>query len=195
MCILSSYFHPAVSEDRMSPVGNQVSRQPFINQGDKNAGARFVFQMSSAEVLSAEQIAYALSQVTAANVLPPLLPLACGTDLLEYQVWLREHLEGALVDELAAVLAASWRDLGWEQLGSAVFLGVIGAGVAACLDLTPGAEQLYLRYASDLEHALYLAGRTLDLPRSRLFLQAALYEKVDGIFAYVRARTWNWLVG
>jgi hypothetical protein len=55
------------------------------------------------------------------------------------------------------------------------------------------AERLYLRYASDVEHALYLAGRTLDLPRSRLFLQSTLYERFEVILVQVRSRTWNWL--
>ncbi len=78
-------------------------------------------------------------------------------------------------------------------MGADSYTFVIGAGVAATLDLHPGREQLYLRYASDLADELYLAGRAIDLPRSRLFLQTTLYERVDALLAQLRERCWRWV--
>ena len=147
------------------------------------------------DLFSREQTALALSQVTAAHILPPLTELPCGTDLLDYCVNLREHMDESLVRELAMMLNADWRELGWEQVNGATYLCVIGAGVAGCIDTTPNQERLYLRYAASLENELYLAGCTVDLPRSRLFLQTALYERIDTLLAEVRARTWHWIDG
>lgn len=147
------------------------------------------------ELLSREQTAFALSRVTAANILPPLTVLPCGTDLLGYNVTLRDHMDESLVRELSLMLNAEWRDLGWERVNGATYLCVIGAGVAGCIDTTPNSERLYLRYASSLESELYLAGRAVDLPRSRLFLQTALYEQIDTLLVEVRARAWHWIYG
>ena len=91
------------------------------------------------------------------------------------------------------MLREHWCELGWGQVGPRSYLCVIGAGVAACIDAEPGDEQLYLRYDNDLANALFHAGRTIDLPRSRLFLQQTLYEKFDVPLALMRARVWNWL--
>jgi hypothetical protein len=75
-----------------------------------------------------------------------------------------------------------------------VYASVIGAGVAACIDTTPGDETLYLRYATTLAAELFVAGRTTDMPRSQLFLQTALYERVDILLEQMRVRTWYWLI-
>ncbi|MCX9079839.1 MAG: hypothetical protein OIN84_17875 [Candidatus Methanoperedens sp.] len=145
------------------------------------------------ETLSKEQTALALSRVTAANILPPLTELACGTDLLSYNVTLHDHMDESLVRELAMMLNADWHELGWERVNGSTYLCVIGAGVAGCIDITPNQERIYLRYATSLENELYLAGRAVDLPRSRLFLQTALYERIDSLLIEVRARTWHWI--
>jgi len=195
VCNLSAYFKPPIFEDTGSPKEELVARQPFlIQEGERDY---FIQKMARevgtwTETTSPEQTAFALAHVTAAHVLPPIMPLPSGTDLLGYCVQLRDHMDGALVDELAMVLKASWRQLGWEQVGTATYLCVIGAGVAACIDMTRG--ELGLRYDSELEHALYLAGRTLDLPRSRFFLQSNLYERFDVLLDQVRMRTWNWII-
>lgn len=147
------------------------------------------------EFLSEEQTALALSQVTAAHILPPLTVLSCGSDLLDYSVNLRDQLDASLVREMALMLNADWHDLGWERVNGSTYLCVIGAGVAGCIHTTPNQERIYLRYASSLENELYLAGRAVDLPRSRLFLQTALYERIDALLVEVRARTWYWIYG
>jgi hypothetical protein len=192
VCNLSLYFAPFISDDRChETIAPNDSLQLFLNQRDIKS---LVYEAGGwKQFITPEQTALALSQVAAAHILPPLLPLECGTDLLEYHVRLRNHMHESLVSELMLVLKSSWRTLGWEQVGSTTYLCVIGAGVAACIEATPKEEQLYLRYASDLEHALFLAGRTLDLPRSRLFLQTTLYERFDVLLTQVRSSTWNWL--
>ena len=195
MCNFSSYFKLSIYEDTATPDDESVSCQPFLIENEEQS--RFVQQLARevgtwGETTSPEQTAFALAQVTAAHVLPPLTPLPCGSDLLAYSVQLRSRMDGALIDELAMVLKTSWRELGWKQVGSATYLCVIGAGVAACLDMTT--YELSLRYDTELEHALYLAGRTVDLPRSRLGLQSILYERFDCLLAQVRDRTWHWII-
>jgi hypothetical protein len=145
------------------------------------------------QFLSPEQTAWCISQLTAAHLLPPLTRLPCGSDLLTYQVWLRDRLGPFLVDELDQVLAENWRQMGWEHVAAHSYMCVIGAGVAARIDATPGDEQLCLRYESALANELFHAGRAVDLPRSRLFLQQTLFEQVDALLTLVRARLWCWL--
>ena len=145
------------------------------------------------EMASTEETAYLLSQVTANNVLPRLIGLACGSDLLRYEVYLRSRMSGIVIDELRTV--AQETDTDWTQVDSRRFLCVIGAGVAASLDVTPGCERLSLRYASQVEHLLFLAGCTVDLPRSRLFLQTTLDEKFELLLRPARTRLLAWLCG
>lgn len=175
-----------VSENRSLP-HTTACFQPFLRGGAE--------EIPGVPRPTAEQVALALSQVTAARVLPPLTQLVCGADLLTYRVRLRDRLEATLVRDLALVLAHRWRELGWAQVSSDTYLNVIGAGVAVCIDTEPDAETLYLRYDSTLAHKLLLAGRTPDLLRSRLFLQTALYEQVNGLLAAVREQVWRWLCG
>jgi hypothetical protein len=176
-----------ICEDRSLPDTTAAAFQPFLV-----GGAR---ELPGAAAPAPEQTAFALSQVTAAAVLPPLVPLACGSDLLAYSVPLRAPLDAALVRDLALVLAGRGRELGWTQISGTAYLSVIGAGVAVCIDTTLGAETLRLRYDTMLENALFHAGRTADLPRSRLFLQTNLYEQVDTLLAAVREQVWHWLHG
>jgi len=192
---------PTYSEDRSRPAEDQSSCcEPFLHSDDCPAIEHIGYLMAQqsgewSELLSQEQTALALSRVTAANILPPLTVLPSGSDLLAYCVNLRDHVDGSLVRELAMMLNADWRDLGWERVNNSTYLCVIGAGVAGCIDTTPNHERLYLRYASSLESELYLAGRAVDLPRSRLFLQTALYERIDTLLIEVRARVWHWIYG
>jgi hypothetical protein len=144
------------------------------------------------ETLSAEQAAYALGQVTANKVLPSLTLLENGYELLEYRVNLRYSLNGDLINELVRVLENDGEEFHWNKVDTSSYLCVIGAGVAACIDATPGQEQLYLRYANTLVPALHNAQRAEALPRSLLFLQTALYERVDALLTEVRKRMWYW---
>jgi hypothetical protein len=181
-----------VSEERSQPADAPAQWQPFL-VGDQAALSLTEWEVNGGPVFTErETVAFALSQVTAAQMLPPLLALPNGVDLLNYRVELRDRLDAILVRELSLALEASWKRLGWENTGHQTYLCVIGAGVTACIDTVPGAERLYLRYASPLANELFHAGRTLDLPRSRLFLQTALYEKINDLLALVRDRCWQW---
>jgi hypothetical protein len=198
MCHLCLFNHPN-AENRSVPAENQPpSCQPFVHSENRPIIGHFGSMMARqsgdwSELLSQEQVALALSQVTAANILPHLTVLSCGSDLLAYSVNLRDHMDESLLRELSLMLNADWRDLGWERVNGTTYLCVIGAGVAGCIDTTINGERLYLRYASSLENELYLAGRAVDLPRSRLFLQTALYERIDSLLIEVRAHAWHWI--
>lgn len=192
VCQLCHFSH---SEDRSYPEKNSPC-QPFLHRDGCIIGSMGMWHSGNwSDFWSQEQTALALSRVTAANILPPLTELACGSDLLDYSVNLRDHMDESLVRELALMLNADWRDLGWEQVNGSTYLCVIGAGVAGCIDTMPNHERLYLRYASSLENELYLAGRAVDLPRSRLFLQTALCERIDTLLVEVRVRAWHWIYG
>lgn len=203
MSSLSSLFpHLSVSEERSrrEPDESLLENQPFLPQGLMNPITYFSAQMSReagvwTEAMSQEQTAYALAQVSAASVLPPLLDLADGNALLDYHVKLRDHLDSALVAELAAVLATRGQEFHWNRVDVTVFSSVIGWGVAACIDTTDKAETLYLRYANSLAAEFFIAGRAADMPRSRLAMQEALYERVDILLEQTRIRTWYWLAG
>ncbi len=185
---MTAFLYPArliVSEDRCLPTAPAAGFQPFLRDGARAA--------PGTAAPTPEQLAFALGQVTAAAVLPPLTPLACGSDLLAYSVPLSARLEAAFLRDLALVLAQRGHDLGWTKTSGTTYLSVIGAGVAVCVDTAPGAETLCLRYDSALETELFHAGRAADLPRSRLFLQTALYEQVNALLAAVREQVWRWL--
>lgn len=152
-------------------------------------------QGSRAGIVMPEQAAFALAQITAANILPPLTALEQGQELLTYGVYLRDVLNPDLIGELVAVLDSLGPELHWDQVDANRYACVIGAGVAACLDVTSGQERLSLRYANTLAHALHQAYHPSEIPRSLLFLQTTLYERFDALLNIVRARIWYWLNG
>lgn len=177
------YCNQVVPEERarIGAYESTFERQPFLSDDTTIQG------------LTPEQTAYALGQVTANRVLPSLTLLENGYELLEYRVDLRESLNADLVKELVAVLENDGADLHWNQVDVNSYLCVIGAGVAASIDTTPGQEELSLRYANTLVSALHNARRAEALPRSLLFLQTTLYERFDTLLAEVRKRTWYWM--
>jgi hypothetical protein len=183
-----------VVDERCCPAEDEALAQPFLPGANRSVPALSWLEKGDwADLMNHENTALALSQVTAANVLPPLLDLPTGVDLLQYRVELRDQLDPILVRELALILENQWQALGWEQVSETSFLCVIGAGVAACIETTPGEECLYLRYASVLANELFHAGRAIDLPRSRLFLQTTLHEKINPLLARLRDRCWQWV--
>jgi hypothetical protein len=183
-----------VVDERSCPPEDAGLAQPFLLGGDRSIPALSWLEKGDwADRMSRENMALALSQVTAAHLLPPLLDLPTGVDLLRYRVELREKLDPILVRELALILQNQWQALGWEQVGETTFLCVIGAGVAACIETAPGCENLSLRYANGLANELFHAGRAIDLPRSRLFLQTTLHEKLNPLLARLRDRCWQWI--
>jgi hypothetical protein len=183
-----------VVEERCCPPEDELLMQPYLLGENRSVPALSWLEKGDwSGLMGRENIALALSQVTAANLLPPLLDLPTGVDLLHYRVDLREKLDPILVRELALVLENQWQALGWEQVSETSFLCVIGAGVAACIETINGCECLYLRYANVLANELFHAGRAIDLPRSRLFLQTTLHEKVNPLLARLRDRCWQWV--
>lgn len=188
-----------IFEDRSTPDDDQRQSHPFVYQPEA-AGERFITELHYeyghwSEQTLPEQTAYALGQTTAATILPPLTGLNSGDELLDYQVRLRDVMSAALVAEITAALHTA--DLGghWQQVQANAYACVIGAGVAAHLDATPGSESLSLRYANALVPILRSAHRAAELPRSRLFLQTTLYERFDMLLARARANVWFWLAG
>lgn len=193
-------LHQLVFEDRAYPDDHPSVISPFVYLPQTYPGSQFVHELARqygcwSDVLPPEQTAYALAQVSAATVLPPLTRLNSGSELLEYCVHLRSVMSDALVSELAATLNTPDAEPHWQQVHANGFACVIGAGVAAYLDTTPGSESLSLRYANALVPALLRAHRAAELPRSRLFLQTALYERFDALLSSARARAWFWLAG
>jgi hypothetical protein len=183
-----------VVDERRCPAEDEPLAQPFLPGDDRSVPALSWLENGDwADLMNRENMAFALSQVTAANLLPPLLDLPTGVDLLRYHVELRDKLDPILVRELALILESQWQALGWEQVSQHSFLCVIGAGVAACIETTPGVECLSLRYANGLANELFHAGRAIDLPRSRLFLQTTLHEKINPLLVHLRDRCWQWV--
>lgn len=181
-----------VVDERAYPAEEEQLAQPFLLGADRSVPTLSWLEKGD-WAMDQENMAFALSQVTAANLLPPLLDLPTGVDLLRYRVELREKLDPILVREMALILESQWQALGWEQVSETTFLCVIGAGVAACIETTRGAECLSLRYANGLANELFHAGRAIDLPRSRLFLQTTLHEKINPLLARLRDRCWQWI--
>ena len=181
-----------VIDERAKPAEATEERlQPFLRPSD--VSLEVLEQCDDFGIMNREGLALALSQVTARNILPPLVDMETGTEMLNYNVEFRAYMDPLLVRELALVLEENRGKLGWEQVSEHRFLSVIGAGVAACIETIPGMEHLELRYDSDLEHELFHAGCAPDRLRSRLFLQTALYERVDVLLEHLRGRVWSWL--
>jgi hypothetical protein len=204
--VASSNFAPGfrllVADERaaMPQESSTFERQPFLQTESMHPLDCFTTNLSReqgawASAFSKEQTAYALAQVSAVNVLPSLVELDTGYALLEYTVRLRDHMDGLLVAELVQVLQNDGQDAHWGKLDATVFAAVIGAGVAAYIDITPGHETLHLRYANALVTEFSTARRAAELSRSALFLQSALYERFDALLEPIRGRIWLWLIG
>ncbi len=190
---MNAYSIRIVEDERQYPVADPEQFQPFLNHQSTNLSLDLIEHGEWSSLANRESTAWALSRVTAAQILPPLLKVATGEELLNYCVDLRDQLDTILIHELRLILESNWQELGWERLSGSTFLCVIGAGVAVCIDTTAGAEQLYLRYGSELANEMFHAGCAPDLLRSRLFLQHTLYEKVNLLLADLRDRCWQWL--
>jgi hypothetical protein len=198
----SFYPHLLVSEERGTPLEGTslLQSQPFLRDSAMHPLDRFNTNLVREQgiwtnALTNEQTAYALAQVSASLVLPPLVELDNGNALLEYRVSLRDCLDSLLVSELVNVLETSGQQLFWGQIEAHVYAAVIRAGVAACIHTTPEHEVLYFRYAHTLENKLNNAYRAAELPLSLLGLQTVFYERFDALLDQIRLRTWHWLIG
>lgn len=203
MTASDSSFSPRllVSEEREFPLEgtSPLQLQPFIHIDAMHRVDRFTVNLTReqgiwANALSKEQTAYALAQVSASRVLPTLVELDTGNELLEYRVSLRDYLDSTLMSELVDVLETCGQALHWGQVDTTIYAAVIGAGVAACIDTTPEQETMYFRCANTLVTQLNNAHHAAELPRSLLFLQTALYERFDVILDQIRTRIWFWLI-
>jgi len=194
--------HLLVPEERATPADDLalLAHQPFLHQSPMHPFDRFTTNLTREQgvwenALSPEQTAYALAGVNAARVLPPLLDLESGYALLEYHVPLRQHLDSSLLAELASVLNDGGQALEWGRVDTHIYAAVIGAGMAACIDTTPGHESLYFRCNQALVSQFHSAHHAAELPRSLLFLQTALHERFDLLLDQIRTRVWYWLIG
>jgi len=174
-----------------------ITRQPFLPTPHTSPSDNLLVALTLAsgrwnELLSPEQTAYALAQVTALAILPPVEMLDNGSALLEYHVPLRDRMNPNLVAELVAVLASRGQELHWQQVESSVYVSVIYYGVAACIDTSHGAETLYLRYTNQRTEAIYNARYKTEIPLSLSGLQENLYERFDTLLNDVRLRISFW---
>lgn len=194
----SLYRRQIVFEERSSPDETTPLACPLIASSQADINDRFIARLAYeygdwSEIITPEQTAYALAQVSAATILPPLTRLTNGYELLDYRVRLREVMDDELVAEIVSMLDQSDPEGFWQQVDASGYACVIGAGVAAYIDTTRGDETLSLRYANALVPVMLRAHGAAELPRSRLFLQTTLYERFDALLARVRTSAWFWL--
>jgi hypothetical protein len=170
-------------------------KQPFRLNQDNGLIERLrvgltLEQGRTESLLSREQMALALAQATSETLLPALRAINTGSDLLDYQVDLRSRLHPLLLREMMTILETRGKELNWERLSADSYVCVIGSGVAACIDLIPGSEVLYLRYQNDVETQLRSARRKAVLPRNTRFLEAVVHERIEALLSEARKRIW-----
>lgn len=199
--MLGSHYIPAVvTEERSCPLPGESPMlfQPFVARSILNSHDALILDAARHEgrwtdILSAEQTALTLGQMNGAGSLPWLRDTTSLIGLLDYHVFLRDHLDDCLVDEIVNTLANEHESKHWTRIERGVYICVIGAGVAACIDTTPNLEVLYLRYADAIVDAIAVAQFERDLPRSVRGLQMTLWERLDALFDGARVRLLHWL--
>ncbi|MEZ4667197.1 MAG: hypothetical protein R3E39_04645 [Anaerolineae bacterium] len=174
-----------------SAQGSSISIQPFMGQERASPlDLYFIYSLKVSENwenwFSAEQSAYALAQVQAALALPSLTEFASVAALLECRVNFRTHLDDTIVEAITKVLISRGASINWNRVDSVNFASVVGAGVAACVDITSGGEVLYLRFANDVATAITKAKREAELPQSLQGLETLIRERIDELLAYAR---------
>jgi hypothetical protein len=142
-------------------------------------------------LLTREQAAYALAQVTASRALPSMSEYVSVVALLESQLRLRDHLNDRLVEIISDVLHREGSALHWNKLDESVFCSVIGWGVALCVDTAPECETLYLRFADHIATAISAADRRAELPRSVIGIETNICERFEVILERARAILWS----
>jgi hypothetical protein len=196
----SHYIPTIVTEERICPLVGEspIVFQPFVARSILNSQDAFVLDTARrrgcwTDVLTAEQTAFTLGQMNSAGSLPWLRDTTSLVGLLDYHVFLRDYLDAGLVDEIVNTLVNEHESKYWTRIESGVYICVIGAGVAACIDTTPNLEVLYLRYADAIIDAIAAAHFERDLPRSVRGLQMTLWERLDALFDGARLRLLHWL--
>lgn len=196
----SQYIPAIVAEERSGPPPGESSIvfQPFVARSILNSQDALILDAARqdgrwTQMLSAEQTAFSLGQMNGAGSLPWLRDTTSLLGLLDYHVFLRDHLDGCLIDEIVNTLVNEHESKHWARIEAGVYVCVIGAGVAACIDTTPNLEVLYLRYADAIVDAIAAAQFERDLPRSVRGLQMTLWERLDALFDGARLRLLHWL--
>ncbi|MBI1277385.1 MAG: hypothetical protein GC179_04590 [Anaerolineaceae bacterium] len=179
--------------------GSWMEFQPFMDKVHLNGcDALLVYSAQTAakwsQLLSAEQTAYALGQVTTARALPALTEFVSASMLLDSRIHLREFLDDSLVEAISKTLENEAALLQWRQLEATSYVYVIGAGAAVCIETTYGDEKVYLRYANHIAEAIAQAQNEKELPRSLLGLQINLQECIDILLAHARSKTFAHLL-
>ncbi len=179
--------------------GSWMEFQPFMDKSHlRGCDALLIYSAQVGEkwtqLLSAEQTAYALGQITAARALPTLTEFVSTSALLDSRIRLRDFLDDCLVEAITETLNIEAELLQWKQVEAASFVCVIGAGAAVCIDTVQGDEKVYLRYANNVAEAIAQAQNETELPRSLLGLQINLQECIDLLLAHARSKTFNYLI-
>lgn len=174
-----------------SAQGSAVSIQPFLRKERGNSLDLFLISTISEhgqwdKYFTAEQTAYALARVRAAEAIPSLIEIASAAALLECRIKLREHLNATLTEAITNALIHHGASINWNRIDSTSFASVVGAGVAACIDTTPNDEILYLRFANEVATAISNARREAELPQSLLGLETHICERIDELLVYAR---------
>jgi hypothetical protein len=178
--------------------GSLMEFQPFMDKAHLRGCDALLLQSAQTrgewtQLLTAEQTAYALGQINAAQALPHLTEFVTASTLLDSRIRLRDFLDDSLVDAITNTLDAEAELLQWKQLEATAYVYVIGAGAAACIETIEGDEKVYLRYANHIAEAIAQAQNETELPRSLLGLQINLQECIDVLLTRARTKTLKYL--
>ncbi len=179
--------------------GSWMEFQPFMDKAHLRGCDAFLIYSAQVgekwtQLLSAEQTAYALGQVTTARALPTLTEFVSASTLLDSRIRLRDFLDDSLVDSITETLDNEGELLQWKQVEATSYVYVIGAGAAVCIETIQDDEKVYLRYANNVAEAIAQAQNEKELPRSLLGLQINLQECIDLLLAHARSKTFNYLI-
>jgi hypothetical protein len=167
--------------------GHLMTVQPYLKVDTELTPFEPLFlRRTEDHSMTKEQAAYALSQVTAETVIPPLSHFASARALLECRVRLRDHIDDLLTEAIVSSLRAAGPVLHWRKLDSQVYASAIGSGVAACIDTQPGEETVYLRYSNEVAEAIKNAETGAELPRNLVGMQTNLHERFEPLLIAAR---------
>jgi hypothetical protein len=114
---VNAYPIRIVEDEGRYPPENPDQFQPFLMNGSSSLSLDLLERSEWSRMAHREGAAWALSQVTAAQILPPLLEVATGVELLNYRVDLRDQVDATVLPPPTALSACkrsshglpSWR--------------------------------------------------------------------------------------
>lgn len=195
----NSYHERLIVEERSSSADVLTQFQPFLMTSETALTDPLLVSLTRQHgnwenLMSREQTAYALGQVTATSIMPPFSTIENGRDLIEYRVWLSDVLEAGILRDVGLVLEQSCRELNWHRMQESVYVHAFGtSGVAACIDTSAGEESLYFRYANEVFEELHGAGCVAEIPFKLAQLEVGLHQCFDKLLRQVRSRSMHWL--